>query len=312
MPDICCGGRLLAHDVITNGDTWRELYPFRSRELLREDHRYHYLDEGSGAPLLMVHGNPTWSFYWRNLIQAMRGSKRVVVPDHIGCGLSDKPQCYAYTLRNHTDNLVALIDHLDLRDATLLVHDWGGAIGLGAAVARPERFSRLVIFNTAAFPPPFVPFRIRICRTPLLGTFALRGLNLFARAALSMAVEKRQNMTPRVKAGLLAPYDSWSNRVAINGFVRDIPFTRSHPTWDTLEQLEQNLSRLESLPVHLIWGMKDWCFTPACLERFRKIFPRATVHPLKDAGHYVIEDAHEQIVPLLQQLLAHPQSDSCK
>jgi haloalkane dehalogenase len=227
---------------------WRRLYPFESRHVRLGTLRLHYLDEGSGEPLLMVHGNPTWSFYWRNLVLAFRDRYRAVAPDHVGCGLSDKPQKYPYTLQQHITNLVSLIDDLDLQGITLLAHDWGGAIGLGAALERPERFARFVLFNTGAFPPPFVPLRIRVCRTPLVGVVAVRGWNLFARAALRMATNKPERMTAEVRAGLLAPYDSWEHRVAIHRFVKDIPFTRWHPTYRTLARIEQGLSQLADRP----------------------------------------------------------------
>jgi haloalkane dehalogenase len=251
----------------------------------------------------MVHGNPTWSFYWRNLIVALRDDYRTIAPDHVGCGFSDKPQDYPYTLQQHIDNLVRLIDDQGLSNVTLLGHDWGGAIGLGAVIERPERFSRLILFNTGAFPPPFVPLRIRVCRTPILGVTAVRGFNLFARAALRMAVNRPGGLTRKVKAGLLAPYNSWAHRVAIYRFVRDIPFTRRHPTWQTLASIEQRLPDLANRRVQFIWGMRDWCFTPACLERLRESFPQAEVHRLEDAGHYVVEDAHERIVPLVRRFL---------
>jgi haloalkane dehalogenase len=282
---------------------WRSLYPFASHYLQLGTVRYHYLDEGTGTPLLMVHGNPTWSFYWRNLVVGLAGNYRAVAPDHIGCGLSDKPQAYCYTLSQHIANLVQLIDTLDLQDITLLAHDWGGAVGLGSALERPERFTRFVLFNTGAFPPPFVPWRIRLCRTPLLGTAALRGLNLFARAALFMATNKRERMTPAVRAGLLAPYDSWAHRVAIDGFVKDIPLTRRHPTWKTLQDIESQLPSLANRPCQLIWGMRDWCFRPLCLEMLQRIFPQAEVQRLDDAGHYVVEDAHERILPMVRGFL---------
>ncbi len=282
---------------------WKALYPFESNQLDLDGLRYHYIDEGSGPPLLMVHGNPTWSFYWRNLIVPFRDRFRTVAVDHIGCGLSDKPPRYPYTLSQHVANLGELIEQLDLRNLTLLAHDWGGAIALGAALRHADRVGRLVLFNTGAFPPPFIPLRIRACRTPVLGQFALRGLNLFARAAVHMAVEKPDRMTPAVRAGLLAPYDNWANRVAVDGFVRDIPMTRRHPTWQTLADIEAGLPSLAHLPVQLIWGMRDWCFTPACLSRFESLFPQAEVHRLEDAGHYVVEDAHERIVPLVNRFL---------
>jgi haloalkane dehalogenase len=285
-------------------ETWRSLYPFDSHFLALDGLRYHYLDEGQGEPLLFVHGNPTWSFYWRNLIAPLRGRYRCVAVDHIGCGFSDKPADYPYTLEQHIGNLVRLVDQLDLSRVTLLAHDWGGAIGLGAALKIPERFARLVLFNTGAFPPPFIPLRIRICRTPLLGKLALQGLNLFARAALSMAVEKPERMAPAVRNGLLAPYDTWSHRTAIYRFVKDIPATPRHPTWRTLEGIESSLPSLAERPTLFIWGMRDWCFTPLCLDRLLLAFPEAEVHRLTDAGHYVIEDAHERIEPLVQDFLA--------
>ena len=282
---------------------WRALYPFESRFHQLGPHRLHYLDEGGGEPLLFVHGNPTWSFYWRNLILGLRDRWRCIAVDHIGCGLSDKPQAYDYTLQRRIADLTELIEQLDLTGATLVAHDWGGAIGLGAVQRLQGRFGRIVLFNTGAFPPPFVPWRIAACRTPLLGTLAMRGANAFARAALTMAVEKPERMTADVRAGLLAPYDSWAHRVAIDRFVKDIPFSPKHPTWQTLEQIEAGLPELVDRPIQLIWGMRDWCFRPECLDRFIKHWPAAEVHRLADCGHYVVEDAHERIVSMMQAFL---------
>jgi len=282
---------------------WRDLYPFSSHFHSVGPHRLHYVDEGAGQPLLFVHGNPTWSFYWRNLIVGLRDSWRCIAVDHIGCGLSDKPQDYNYTLQQRIDDLATLVEHLDLTGVTLLAHDWGGAIGLGTAERLRHRFARIVLFNTGAFPPPFVPWRIAACRTPLLGTIAVRGLNAFARAALTMAVEMPERMPADVRAGLVAPYDSWANRVAVDRFVKDIPFSPRHPTWQTLESIEDALATLADLPIQLIWGMRDWCFRPECLVRFAKHWPQAEVHRLEDCGHYVVEDAHERIVPLVREFL---------
>lgn len=283
---------------------WRPLYPFASHTIEVDGLRYHYLDEGQGEPLVLVHGNPTWSFYWREVVLALRGHYRLVVPDHIGCGLSDKPQNYSYRLETHIKNLRSLLAQLDLRNVTLLAHDWGGAIGLGAAVAEPERFSRLVLFNTAAFRSTRIPWRIAACRIPLFGQLAVRGLNGFARAALKMAVCHHPRMTPAVRAGLLAPYDSWANRIATHKFVLDIPLRAGHPSYDALMEVERGLNKLASLPTMLVWGMRDWCFTPHFLRRFQEFFPSAEVHELADAGHYVVEDAHERIVPLVRDFLA--------
>lgn len=283
---------------------WRDLYPFTSHYLELGPHRLHYLDEGMGEPLLFVHGNPTWSFYWRNLISGLKDRYRCVAVDHIGCGLSDKPPKYNYTLAQRIDDLAQLVERLDLTQATLVAHDWGGAIGLGAVQRLRERFGRIVLFNTAAFPPPFVPLRIAACRLPLVGTLAVRGMNAFAGGALTMAVEKLERMTADVRDGLIAPYDSWANRVAIDRFVRDIPFSPRHPAWQVLEQIESGLAQLADWPIQLIWGMRDWCFRPSCLERFIQHWPHAEVERHADCGHYVVEDAYERIVPLMRDFLA--------
>ena len=295
---------------MNNSPSWRSEYPFQSNYLDLDTLRYHYLDEGSGAPLLWVHGNPTWSFYWRNLIQGLSPEYRNIAVDHIGCGLSEKPAKYSYTLERHQQNLVHLIEHLDLKNITLVAHDWGGAIGLGSLLQQPERFSRIILFNTGAFPPPFVPLRIRLCRIPWLGSGAIRYLNLFARAALRMATEHPKRMTALIRAGFLAPYQTVADRVAIDGFVRDIPFTPRHPTWQVLANIEAGLPALDKLPIQLIWGMKDWCFDTRCLQRFQALFPSAQVHPIDDAGHYVVEDAHERILPLMQSFLQSTQPSS--
>lgn len=284
-------------------ESWRSLYPFKSHYLTFEKLRYHYVDEGSGRPLIMVHGNPTWSFYWRELISALSGEYRCIAVDHIGCGLSDKPQDYPYNLATHTANLVTLIEKLDLRNCTLLAHDWGGAIGLGAATKLRDRFSQIVLFNTAAFPPPFIPKRIQACRIPLLGTLGIRGFNLFARAAITMATEEPKRMTPEVKAGLLAPYNNWQNRVAVDAFVKDIPWSRKHPTWEVLEDLEAKLPSLGHLQQLLVWGMRDWCFRPECLERLARTYPRAEQLRFETAGHYVVQDRPAEIIERLQTFL---------
>jgi haloalkane dehalogenase len=286
-------------------EIWRSLYPFQSRELTLAGHRYHYIDEGRGPTLLMVHGNPTWSFYWRDLILALRDRYRIIAVDHIGCGLSDKPspRAYSYRLAQRVADLGQLIETLDLRQITLVAHDWGGGIGMGAAVAMPERFKRFVLMNTAAFRAPSCPWQIRLCRIPLLGPAAVQGLNLFVRAALRTTTCKLERMTPAVKAGYLAPYDSWAHRVAVSQFAIDIPMSPKHPTYQTLVDIENGLGQFRRHPVCLIWGMRDWCFTPWFLDRFLEFFPQAETHRIADAAHYVVEDAHERIAPIIDAFI---------
>lgn len=277
-------------------------YPFAPRWLDLPAARMHYVDEGSGPPLLLVHGNPTWSFAWRKLIGDLSRDYRCVAVDHIGCGLSDKPQQYEYTLDRHVGNLVALIDALDLRDVTLIGHDWGGCIGMGAAVERPDRFARFVLMNTAAFRSTRIPLRIAVCRIPLLGALGVRGLNLFSRAALSMAVE--QPLAPAARAGYLAPYDSWAHRIAVHRFVQDIPLRPSHPSYARLMRIEAGLAQFCDRPMLLPWGERDWCFTPEFRREFERRFPQAESFPIADAGHYLFEDAPAALIECLRDFLA--------
>src|SRR5439155_26854134 len=194
--------------------------------------RMHYLDEGprDAEPIFCVHGNPTWSFIWRRLIADQSRERRVIAVDHVGCGLSDKPQDYSYRLEQHLANLRRLVETLDLKNVTLVGHDWGGCIGMGVAVEMPDRFRRFVLLNTGAFRSQAIPWRIAVCRIPVLGAIAVRGFNGFSRAALTMAVS-RQPLSATAQRGLLAPYDSWANRVAVQRFVQDIPLRPSHPSY---------------------------------------------------------------------------------
>lgn len=286
---------------------YQDEYPFASHWLDLDGVRYHYLDEGprDAPPVLMLHGNPTWSFYYRHLVSALSPEYRVVVPDHIGCGLSDKPQAYDYCLARHIANLEALIAHLQLRQIDLVLHDWGGVIGMGYATRHPENVDHLVVLNTAAFYQPTLPLRIKMCRLPLLGDVLLRGLNAFAWLALPWATVHRERLTPAVRAGYLAPYDSWANRVAILRFVQDIPLERKHRTRPLLDQIEANLYLLTHHPMLIVWGAQDFCFTVQdFLSQWQARFPYAETRVVPDAGHYVLEDAHERIAPWIQAFLS--------
>jgi pimeloyl-ACP methyl ester carboxylesterase len=286
---------------------FRALYPFASHWLDLDGVHCHYLDEGppDAPPVVMLHGNPTWSFFYRTLVPHVSQSYRVIVPDHVGCGLSDKPQDYPYCLEQHIQNLERLIAALNLEDVTLVVHDWGGAIGMGYATRHPENVGRFVILNTAAFYQPNLPLRIKMCRLPLLGDVLLRGLNAFARLALPWATVHHERLTPEVRAGYLAPYDCWQNRVAILRFVQDIPFERRHRSRKTLEAIEANLYLFGAHPMLIIWGAQDFVFTVRdYLTEWQARFPYAETRVIPDAGHYLVEDAHERIAPWICAFLA--------
>ncbi len=273
-----------------------ELYPFRSRyHTLRDGVRMHYVDEGEGdEAVLMLHGNPTWGFLYRDVVAAVAGRIRCVVPDHVGMGLSDKPQNYRYALEQRIADIGSLVAALGLRKVHLIVHDWGGAIGFGWARRNAAMVGRIVITNTAAFPDTKIPLRIAICRIPFLGPLIVRGLNGFAGAAVSMAVRRR--MPPAVRAGYLAPYGSWRERVAVNAFVRDIPMGPSHPSYRELMAIHTSLTQFRDRRILIGWGARDFCFTTHFLDRWREIFPAAEVEVENDAGHYLLEDAGPRLV----------------
>jgi haloalkane dehalogenase len=287
--------------VSSSNDQFDGEYPFVGRSLDLDGLRYHYVDEGNGPVVLFVHGNPTWSFAWRNFIKSLRGSHRCIAVDHIGCGRSEKPQDYDYTLANHVSNLTRLIDELDLQEITLVGHDWGGCIGMGAAVRRPERFDQFVLANTAAFRSQRVPLRIAVCRVPVLGKIAVRGFNGFAGAAQWMAVARR--LPPVVRRGYLAPYDSWANRIATHEFVRDIPMDASHRSYQTLVEIEAGLDQFADRRILLCWGERDWCFTTDFLADWERRFPHAEVERYPQASHYVFEDAGEAMIARVGRFL---------
>ncbi len=288
----------------------REVYPWTSHWLSVDGGRMHYIDEGpKDAPVMLcVHGNPTWSFYWRVLVQKFAGEFRVIVPDHIGCGLSDKPQDWDYRLTNHVENLQTLIDTLSLQDITLVVHDWGGAIGMGVATHQPSRFSRFVVTNTAAFLSKSIPPSIAVVKVPGFGALAVRGGNAFARVATWRAVN--QPLTAQARAGLLYPYGTWADRIATLRFVQDIPLSPSHPSYAELARIDENLGCLKQHPMLICWGDADFCFTPQFREEWERRFPTALVHHWSDVGHYVMEDAHARVVSAMADFLATAQAQS--
>ena len=257
-----------------------ELYPFAPHWFETSGGRIHYVDEGDPTrePMLMLHGNPTWSFYYRDLIRAFRGSHRVIAPDHLGCGRSDKPQNWAYTLENHITNVEALVLALDLKNITLIVHDWGGAIGMGFATRHKARIKQIVVLNTAAFSGPKMPFLIRLARIPGFGPLALRGFGAFVKGALATCAVHDERLTPEVRAGYLAPYNSWANRIANLRFVEDIPMSPAHPTWPVLKEIDEALPRLSEIPMLIVWGAKDYVFDDWFLAEWQRRFPKARVH----------------------------------
>jgi pimeloyl-ACP methyl ester carboxylesterase len=292
-------------------EDYRHLYPFQSHFLSRSGLRYHFVDQGAGHPVVMLHGNPTWSFFFRRIISALALDYRAIAPDHMGCGLSDKPDEHHYDFQLHSRvaDFSALMDHLSLDRVTLLVHDWGGMIGMAWAVANPHRVARIIITNTAAFFPPRgkkIPLRLWIVRN--LSTFARPAVlygNLFARGAIHMAPRKR--LSPGVKRGLLAPYNCPQNRLATLRFVQDIPLTDADAGYDMVAKVDRNLSNLADIPMQILWGRHDFVFDVDYYNAWCRRFPDAESHLFDDAGHYLLEDVPERIIGLIRDFLnRHP------
>jgi len=278
-------------------------YPFKSNFIDLDGSMMHYLDEGSGSPILMLHGNPTWSFYYRNVVKACSGKYRCIVPDHIGCGLSDKPQDYNYILDTHISNVLRLVDALKIKKLDLVVHDWGGSIGMGIAVRCPDLINRIVILNSAAFTDPFIPLRIAACRIPVIGEIAVRRFNLFVQAARFMATSKTFGLSGEVLNGFLSPYQSYADRVAIYNFVKDIPMKPDHISYPVLKDIENNLGLLKDKKIALIWGCRDFCFTTHFFKRWQEIYPEAQSFLFESAGHYVLEDAKDEVIMHILEFL---------
>ena len=294
-------------------------YDFASHRFeVRPGIRMHYLDEGprDGEVVLALHGNPSWSYYWRHLVRGLRDRYRVVVPDHVGMGLSDKPDDdrdalprYDYTLQSRVDDLQALLEHLGIDGPlTLAVHDWGGMIGFGWALERMPRVRRLVVLNTAAFPMPAgkpMPWQIALGRDYNIGELVIRGFNAFSAGASWLGVERR--MPRAVRRAYVAPYDSWANRISTVRFMQDIPLRPGDRAWPLVEASGQRLREYADRPAFIGWGLKDFVFDRDFLARFRSDWPQAEVHAFEDAGHYVLEDRHEVLVPAIRGFLdRHP------
>jgi haloalkane dehalogenase len=274
-------------------------YPFDSHFLSIKKNQLHYVDQGVGEVILMLHGNPTWSFFYRNLAKFFSHHYRVIVPDHMGCGLSSKPQVYDYTLQTHIDNLHLLVETLQLKNITLIVHDWGGAIGMGLATKYPHLIKRMVIMNTAAFHSIEIPKRINILRNPV-GEWFIRSFNGFAGPATFMASKK--GLSSLAKKGFILPYHDFKSRIATAKFVRDIPMNEKHITYKTLKAIEEKLSNLK-VPVLILWGEKDFCFTMNFQKRWLEIFPHAKAVTYPNAGHYLIEDEEVSVIQEIQSFL---------
>lgn len=288
--------------------TYQQLYDFEPHWADIHGQKMHYLDEGSGPPLVMLHGNPSWSFMYRDLVRTFRKSHRVIVPDHIGCGLSSKPgdNEYIYTLRQRIDDLENLLDQLGIhRNITLLVHDWGGLIGAGFAVRHPGGIARMVILNSAAFTfsrGKQIHWTIRFCHNSRLACFLMEKMNAFSLGATLLGVKKKR-MPSLVKKGYRAPYCNASCRRAVIRFIQDIPLEENHISSRTIQEISDSLYLLNKKPILICWGEKDFVFDQDFLKEWERRFPKAEIKRFPQAGHYVLEDETEAVTSCIDNFL---------
>lgn len=288
-------------DAILAVPPWldREAWPFAPRSAALEAGRMHYVDEGAGEPVLFVHGTPTWGFEWRHLIRALSRRWRCIVPDHLGFGLSERPAGFAYTPEAHAAALSEFVARLGLDSLALVVHDFGGPIGLPLALE--GRASRVVILNSWMWPlgdDPGMRARARLVGGAL-GRFLYRRMNASLRLIMPSAYGDRAKLTPAIHRQYLEPFRDPVSRVRVLwALARALLGSHAH-----YASLLARAARLREVPVHIVWGMKDSAFRPAQLERWRTLVPHASVERIEDAGHWPHEEAPERVATSVREFL---------
>ena len=266
----------------------------------------HYVDEGEGRPILFVHGTPSWSFEWRHALSRLRQHARVIAVDHLGFGLSDKPQAAGYTPQDHARRLLAFVRALDLHELTLVVHDFGGPIGLPVALEDRERVRCLVVLNSWAWPhaaDPRIRRLSRIVASPL-GRLLYLGLNASPRWLIPASFARREALTPSVHRHYLGPFARRSERTA--PWVLGVELAGSDAYYATLWERR---AELRHVPSSLVWGERDPAFGPSYLERWREMLPNARVHALP-VGHFPQEEAPDAVLEALRAAYNTPLQDN--
>ena len=275
-------------------------YPFAHNYLSVDGAQLHYIDEGQGEVILFVHGTPSWSFEFRNVIKYLSKKYRCIALDHIGFGLSDKPAGYDYSIQNHTATLLKLINHLQLNQFTMLVHDFGGIIGLAAAEQIPDKISKLIILNTwcrSIQDEPEYKKMKGILGSPLM-PFLYRYFNFSAKYILPAAFGERSRLTPEVHQQYLKPFGNAGERNGTVAFAKSLLRDQ-----DYYESIGKMLPVLKNKPVLIIWGMKDAFITEKHLLWMQEQFPTAEVVKYEDAGHFVLEEKSVVAGPVIEAFL---------
>jgi haloalkane dehalogenase len=289
--------------------TFEGNWPYPPKWFETPEGRLHYVDEGprDGIPIVMVHGNPTWSYLYRRFIKAVTSrGYRAIAMDHLGFGRSDKPpRTAAYSVPDHAQRCEALLESLNLSNAVVVVQDWGGPIGLTWAARHPERVAGLFILNTFFQRPTAkvpLPAILRAFRTPGIGELLVKGAHAFVKGFLFQSgLYDRSCLTEIDRAAYLAPHPDWSSRTGILALPRQIPSGPEGPISDFVAEEGAKLTAaFANKPVTIVWPMRDVAFSRETLDRmWLRSFPHAHVTRVEDAGHFIQEDAHHIVIPEL-------------
>jgi haloalkane dehalogenase len=271
------------------------LYPFADRYLQVGGAEVHYVDEGSGPTLLLLHGNPTWSFLYREIINGLRERFRCVAVDYPGFGLSRAAPGYGFTPAEHAGVVEQLVLELDLRDVTMMVQDWGGPIGFGVATRHPDRFRGFVVGNTWAWPKsdPGTQIFSRLLGGPL-GGYLIKNRNFFVEKILPSNV-KRKQLPEAVLDAYRGPFPNPDSRRPVHVFPREILGSRPF-----LAEIERGLPALRDRPALIVWPTKDIAFRDPERRRWEEVFPAHRTVILDGAGHYIQEDAPTEIIEAIR------------
>ena len=281
-------------------------FPFEPRFKKINGFDMHYVDEGEGdESLVCLHGMPTWSYLYRKFIENLRQDFRIVVPDHMGFGKSDVPQDKQYTMAEHVDNLTKLMISLDLQNITLIVQDWGGPIGLGFAVDHPDRIKRLVIMNTSVgvAREGTKPWYQNLEESGEYDAF-FSNLKETIPKLFKFSIYNQDAITDEMLAAYTAPFPTRESCLGALVFPRGIPIGFNHHNAQAMQHVREKLDLFIDTPKIMIWGMQDPVFPPPVIKRWnKKLFPGIQVNKLKNASHFLQEDAPREIISLIRTFI---------
>ncbi len=279
----------------TGTEPFRAQFPYQSRFFNVGAYRLHYIDEGCGPLILMLHACPLWSFEFRHLIRVLKKTHRVIALDQMGFGLSDKPQDFDYRIETHTEHMERFVREMDLKDITLLMHGRGSAVGMSYAIRHTANIRGFVTLNTMAFSDFGLPWRLMACRWKWIGAKLALLLNIFQRDT--------DKLPPDVREAYNYPFPTDESKIAFQRFIEDIPCVPEDSSSQTMFEIEASLWLLREKPAAIIWSKHDWMYPERNLKKWQQYFPKANVYMLENSGRCPTEDCPEQIEQIVSAFL---------